>query len=128
MTNEERDRAIEFLISNQTKNTADIGMMRESIDRLTEDISKLTGEVGNLTGEVENLTGEVGNLTSVVTDLKDIQHQMLVQAESDRQEIREAINNLIVANEVTRDLAQNAARLAIATNHRVTLLEGREGR
>lgn len=29
-------------------------------------------------------------------------------------EVREAINNLIIANEVTRDLAQQTARLAIA--------------
>jgi hypothetical protein len=38
-------------------------------------------------------------------------------------ETRGAINNLILANEVTRDLAQQTARLAIATSRRVSDLE-----
>lgn len=38
-------------------------------------------------------------------------------------EMREAINNLIIANEVTRDLAQKAASLAINNSQRITNLE-----
>ena len=48
-----------------------------------------------------------------------------MQAETDRQEIREAINNLIVANEVTRSLAEDVARIAINTKQRVTDLESK---
>jgi hypothetical protein len=40
-----------------------------------------------------------------------------------REEMREGFNNLIVANEVTRELAQRAAELTIATSQRVTKLE-----
>ena len=40
-------------------------------------------------------------------------------------ETREAINNLIVANEVTRKLSEDVARLAIQTSRRVDLLEGK---
>jgi hypothetical protein len=40
-----------------------------------------------------------------------------------RLETREAINNLIVANEVTRDLAEKVARLAISTSQKVSALE-----
>ena len=40
-------------------------------------------------------------------------------------EIREAINNLIVANEVTRDLAEKATILAINNSQRITNLEGK---
>ena len=45
------------------------------------------------------------------------------QAEADRAEMREGFNNLIVANEVTRDLAEKTAALAIQTSQRVTNLE-----
>ena len=38
-------------------------------------------------------------------------------------ETREAINNQIIANEGTRDLAQQVARLAVQTSHRVSDLE-----
>jgi predicted metal-dependent hydrolase len=38
-------------------------------------------------------------------------------------EMREGFDNLIVANEVTRELAENVARLAVQTSQRVTELE-----
>ena len=38
-------------------------------------------------------------------------------------ETREAINNLIIANEGTRELAQQVARLAVQTSQRVSDLE-----
>jgi uncharacterized coiled-coil protein SlyX len=40
-------------------------------------------------------------------------------------EMREGFNNLIVANEVTRELAENVARLAVQTTKSVTELERR---
>jgi hypothetical protein len=46
-----------------------------------------------------------------------------VQAELDRQETRDAIDKLILGNEVTRSLAQDVSRLAIATSQRVTTIE-----
>ena len=67
---------------------------------------------------VSDLAESVSHLSESVSQLKDIQNQMLVQMEENQQEVREAINNLIIANAVTRDLAQNVAKLAIATSHR----------
>ena len=40
-------------------------------------------------------------------------------------EMREGFNNLIVADEVTRKLAEDVGRLAIATSQRVSILESR---
>ena len=40
-------------------------------------------------------------------------------------ETRDAINNLIIANEGTRELAQQVARLAVQTSRRVSDLEER---
>ena len=39
--------------------------------------------------------------------------------------MRDGFNKLILANEVTRDLTQNVARLAIATSQRVTTIESK---
>ena len=40
-------------------------------------------------------------------------------------EMREAINNLIIANELTRDLAEKVTILAINNSQRITGLEGK---
>ena len=57
-----------------------------------------------------HLTADVSSLVHGVEDFKD--------------EVRVAIQNLIVANEVTRDLAERVARLSIQTSQRVSDLEG----
>jgi hypothetical protein len=108
MTSEEMERAIEFLLDHHAKVSADIERHSEQIGQLTVAVSALTGSV------------------------KVMQEQM----EADRQEtrytisgmmteMREGFNNLIVANEITRNLAEQATKLAIQTSHRVTNLEGR---
>ena len=97
MTTEEMERAIEFLLESQAKNSTDIAFTNEAVNKLTE---------------------------TVAQDRRENREQL----EAYRQETREAINNLIISNEVTRDLAQKVATLAITTSQRVTALENaREG-
>jgi hypothetical protein len=68
--------------------------------------------VQSLTTDVQSLTTDVQSLTQVVgVNIEDT---------------REAINNLIIANEVTRNLAENVAKLVIALSQRVTALESRQ--
>ena len=50
---------------------------------------------------------------------------MRAEMEANRQEIRETIDNLIIANEVTRKLAEDVGRLVVQTNRRVTDLDQR---
>lgn len=97
MTNDEMERAIQFLLDSQAKFFADIEGLKESQLRLTESQKKTDEQLQTLTKNVEAM----------------------------RLEMREAIENLIVANEVTRDLAQQIGQLAINTSQRVTNLEGR---
>jgi L-aminopeptidase/D-esterase-like protein len=66
MTHEEMERAIEFLLHQEGKLNADLGVLTETV-------------------------------SSIIV------------------EMREGFSNLIIANEVTRDLASQAAKLAIAT-------------
>lgn len=102
MTGEEMERAIQFLIEHHAN--------------VSTEIEGLTAAQATTAANIESLTG-------IVVDLAESVSRLEAQAEIDRHEIRDAINNLILGNEVTRSLAQDVARLAIATSQRVTNLE-----
>lgn len=104
MTNEEVERAIEFLIHHHAKVSADIGELREAIGELKE-VQKQQGE------NLDRLTADTQSLTANV--------------EAMRQEMRDSFDKLILANEVTRKLAEDVARLTVQTSQRVTILEHR---
>jgi hypothetical protein len=103
MTGEEMERAIEFLLASQAKNSTDIAITNEVVNKLAETVAQ---------DRRENRE-----------QLEAYRQETREQLEAYRLETREAINNLIIANEVTRDLAERVAALAISTSHRVTALE-----
>lgn len=103
MTSEELERAIEFLLESQAKNSTDIAFTNEAVNKLAETVSL---------DRRENRE-----------QLEAYRQESREQLEAYRKETREAINNLIIANEVTRDLAEKVATLAITTSQRVTALE-----
>lgn len=105
MTSEELDRAIESLVHNQAKNTIAIMLTNEVVNKLAEAVAH---------DRVENRA-----------QLEAYRQETREQLEAYRQETREHINNLIIANEVTRDLAEKVAKLAITTSQRVTALESK---
>ncbi|HUK88955.1 MAG TPA: hypothetical protein VLZ81_01040 [Blastocatellia bacterium] len=90
--------------------------LRESVAELTHDIVELKHTVHELAGTVNELTGTVNELTGGVAGLSGSVKAITV-------EMRDGFNNLIIANEVTRDLASQAAKLAINVSHRLTRLE-----
>ena len=58
-----------------------------------------------------------------IDKLAVIVQQLADAAEVNRQEMRQAIENLIVGNEATRDLANRAAQLAINVSQHISLHE-----
>jgi hypothetical protein len=110
MTSEEMERAIEFLVHNQAKNTSVIMVTSEAVNRLAEAVAQ---------DRVENQAQRQANREQLEAYRQETREQL----EAYRQETREHINNLIIANEVTRDLAEKVAKLAITTSQRVTALE-----
>jgi Txe/YoeB family toxin of Txe-Axe toxin-antitoxin module len=99
MTGEEMERAIEFLINHHAKVSSDIEGLKEAQMRTAANIASLVEQAEADRREMretfENMTGEM----------------------------RDGFNKLILSNEVTRDLSNQVARLAIATAQRVTALE-----
>jgi uncharacterized protein YoxC len=105
MSSENIERQIEFILEHQAK-------FSEDLDRLKEVQSQQAANIDRLGASVQLLNETVSMMQS--------------EMEANRVEMREAINNLIVSNEVTRDFANKIAQLAIATSQRVTNLESRE--
>jgi hypothetical protein len=93
--------------------------MRQQMEFIVEHQAQFSIDMAQLKGEMAELKGIVTDLARAVTRLE-------AQAESDRAETREAINNLVIANEVTRKLTEDVARLAMQTSHRVTWLESKQ--
>jgi ABC-type transporter Mla subunit MlaD len=111
MSSDNIQRQIEFILEHQAKFSEDIGQLRAAIGELRATVGELT--------DVQKQQGE--NLDRLTADV-----QLLAQVvEANRLDTREAIDNLIISNEVTRKLAEDVARLAIGTNQRVTGLEQR---
>jgi hypothetical protein len=88
---------IEFIIEQQATFAVEIAQMKEVQRLQAVSIDRLTE---NMHQTREMLHGVIG-------------------------EMREGFNNLIIANEVTRKLAEDVGRLAIATSQRVTALESK---
>jgi len=105
MTPEQIERTIEFIIEQQARFTTDIEQLKQVQERQAANLDRLTDGVQSLTQSVTAMQEEM---------------------EANREETREAINNLIIANERTRELTETVARLAVATSQRVTALESRQ--
>src|SRR2546423_10125886 len=106
MTNEQMERAIEFLLDHHAKFSADLGELKEAISGMkdvqqqqAENLNRLTADVQALT---ENTSAMQSQIDSIITEMRD------------------GFDKLILANEITRDLAEQAIKLSVAVNKRVT--------
>jgi uncharacterized protein YoxC len=105
MSSDNIQRQIEFILEHQAKFSEDLNKLKEVQARQAANIDHLGASV--------QLLNETASM-------------MQSEMEANRVEMRDAINNLIVSNEVTRDFANKIAQLAIATSQRVTDLESKQ--
>jgi hypothetical protein len=75
---------------------------------------------------MEFIIEQQAKFSTDIEQLKEIQTQQAENINSLINEMREGFNNLIIANEVTRDLAEKAASLAINNSQRITAIEEKE--
>lgn len=123
MTTEEMERAIEALLGQSTQFNAALDRVREVVERLSESHVKSLEDMQEMRQSQVKMSNDVQLLTGKIIDLTDSVTRLEAQSEADRAEMREGFNNLIIANEVTRKLAEDVAKLAIATSQRISNLE-----
>lgn len=111
------ENTIQFLIENQSRFHSDLEMMKEAQQETTAQIKALAE---NTNAQIQALTESQQALSERVDDIVGVIDVMRV-------ELRESFDNLIIANEVTRKLAEDVAQLAINTSQRVTRLEEQNG-
>jgi tRNA(Ser,Leu) C12 N-acetylase TAN1 len=154
MTQEQMERAIEFLLNAQAQNTADIGKLTADVQGLKEVQAQTSRDVMTLAAAVSELANTVARVeTQMVegfirmearmdrfeaqaeSDRREMRESAAAadarmdrfeaQAESDRQEIREAVEKLITVSEDTRSFAIDIAKSTIETKQRATDLDRR---
>ena len=118
MTNEEMERAIEFLLTHHAQLSADIGGLKDAVGGLTQVVGGVTQVVGGLADVQRRQAENIDKLAATVEAMRE-------EMEAMREEMREGFNKLILANEVTRQLIEGVARLEVQTSQRVTGLEHR---
>lgn len=86
--------------------------MERAIEFLLEHHSKVSVDI-------ERHSEQIGQLTEAVDAMR-------IEMRAGFDETRKALDDLIVANEVTRNLAEEVGRLAVTTSQRVTNLESNQ--
>ena len=85
--------------------------MERAIEFLTEHQARVSVDIERVSNDIDKLREAQQQTTANIGSLTD--------------EMRESFNNLIIANEVTRDFTSHIARLAVRTSRRVTSLENK---
>ncbi len=117
MDQQQIENTIQFLVENQAKFHSDLELLKESVQDISQNQKETTAQIKAL---AESTNAQIQILV-------ESQHALVGHVEAMRQETQEAFNNLIIANEATRNLAEQATRLAIGTSQRVTKLEETNG-
>jgi hypothetical protein len=109
MTSDETERVINFLLQQHARFSVEIGELKEVQKQQAANLDRQAGNIDRLTADIDRLKDSVAAM---------------------RDEMREGFDNLIIANEVTRDLAQRfgvqASACFFATSESLTNLEQSE--
>ena len=111
MSSENIQSQIEFILEHQARFSEDIQLLKEVQSLQAENISelsKVTASLSETSAETQaHLDATQAHLDSVISEMRD------------------AFSNLILANEVTRELASKIASLEVQTSQKVSKLEQR---
>jgi ABC-type transporter Mla subunit MlaD len=110
------ERAIEFLLNHHAKVSAHIEQHSEQIERHSEQIERHSEQIERHSEQIERHSEQIERHSEQISQLTEDVQVMRV-------ELRDAINNLIIANEVTRNLAEQIAQLTIQNSQRITKIE-----
>jgi outer membrane murein-binding lipoprotein Lpp len=111
MDQQQIENTIQFLVENQAKFHSDLELMKETVQAIAENQRETVKQIKAL---AENTNAQIQALTENV--------------EAMRLETREAFDNLIIANESTRNFANEIAKLVVNVSQRVSRLEEQNGK
>lgn len=97
MSNDDFEHQMDFILRQQAVFSSDIEQLKEVQKQQAANLDKLV----------------------------EVVSQMREEMDANRVDLRDAIDNLIIANEGSRHLAEEATRLAIAVSQRVLNIDGR---
>jgi hypothetical protein len=106
MDQQQIENTIQFLVENQAKFHTELELLKEAQRETTAQIQALTENQRTL---AESTNAQIQALTDNV--------------EAMRLETREAFDNLIIGNEMTRNFANEIAKLTVNINQRLTVVE-----
>jgi cell division protein FtsB len=116
MTSDEMGSAMDFLLQQHARFSVEIEQLKEVQKQQAANLDKQTANLESQSANIEQLTADVDGLKDAVAAMRD--------------EMREGFNNLIIANEVTRGLAERvgvqASACSFATSESLTTLEQSE--
>ena len=106
MDQEQIEKMIQFLLENQAKFRSDLEAMKEAQQHTDVQIRALVESQQVLTERVDDVVGAVDVM---------------------RGQLHESFDNLILTNEVTRELTVQIGSLVVQTSQRLSKLEERNG-
>jgi len=99
--------------------------IQQKMDFIIEQHATFALEIAQMKEVQRQQATSIDRLTENMHETREMLHETREMLHSVIGEMRDGFNNLIVANEVTRKLAEDVGRLAIATSQRVSLLESK---
>jgi cell division protein FtsB len=116
MNSDEMESVIDFLLQQHARFSVEIGELKEVQKQQAANLDKQTANLESQSANIERLTADIDGLKEAVAAMRD--------------EMREGFDNLIIANEVTRDVAERfgvqASACFFATSESLTNLEQSE--
>lgn len=106
MNQEQMENTMQFLLENQAKLHSDLVLLLENVQGIAANQRRTDAQIQTLAERVDDVVGAVDVI---------------------RGELREAFDNLILTNEVTRELTVQIGSLVVQTSQRLTKLEERNG-
>ncbi len=115
MTQEEMARTMQFIVEQQAKNTVGLDELKEAQVRVSSQIKAMSEKIEWLSWRISELTARIALLARPAR----------VDTNTKGHDWREAMERLLISNEVARDFAHKISELTMNANKRVTQLENK---
>jgi hypothetical protein len=106
MNQEQMENTIQFLLENQVKFHSDLVLLKENVEGIATNQRRTDAQIQALAERIDDVVSAVDVM---------------------RGELREAFDNLILTNEVTRELTVQIGTLVVQTSQRLIKLEEKNG-